>query len=847
MKIKKLLLLLIASFVFSVNPRTQSFKVVAEEQVSNALTVKMINLNAEGDCFLISYGLTQILVDCGANSLFSHLKEFGTDQPMERIRAALNEEFNGKDDKVLDYVLISHMDEDHISCFYDSVNDSLYSYLLENKMTIGTLIDTDMTMDKTIKNIGKYDFSLIYSSGAYSKYKIGRDLMISDGGKDRMIGKYYTASQCVVDMREDLSESEKSNFYKKSVLANNVSINPTLTSKDKFTNEFNLDASGKAKIRILYNPYYVETSENVDVSKVSINEAKNILSLCFTIEFDNEKWLFTGDLMEYLSKDGSDTSDDFHANYAYFGAETLLVQKNKDVFFKKTKSGYEELDKGFIFYKAAHHGSDSSNGKYLMDVIKPRYIGISAQATVRDYKNLSEDSSVNTDLAMKKYPFPGQFALNQMTKWTDKIAITCKREYKNLWHTVPYYGDVVYKYENGEMIVTNSTTESYNETESILENDWFLKNRQFETKVYNLSGNGLSAKSSDDPSYDSKNGDCEYIKVGSVDILINCGVDGVTPSNKYYYKKSIEHLCNDNVLEYVIITDCNIQSFSEFKKLYSDGYFGKCKIKNVILPIYKNDISNTYTKLFNKLVKDNSINLITKPGTVTLFKNNYSSMSLTILDNAHYINQFDDPNDAFAVLYNVSVKKTKDNVGGYYSYLNMGQMSDSNAIDAFIKNGQGQSYFKNLNIEHVEANSNTSITLQLPRDGSHDLKKDILLNYFARYVNFDYAFINAPSLAIQNDEQNYPRLSLSNEYGRKIYATQRDVYAHSYIINENLYNSVKIGLNQYKDNKSSTAKYMIQSNIYKETFDFDFDIDFDRLNNTKLKNSLPKTADSLFQ
>lgn len=102
-----------------------------------------------------------------------------------------------------------------------------------------------------------------------------------------------------------------------------------------------IELAAGIELEILYNLYYEEESSD-----------ENEYSVCFMLRRDDDSFLFTGDLEKY--------------------GEEYLVKKN-------------ELEEVFLF-KAAHHGSKTSNTTTLLNVIKPKVVVCSCTAFYNEYK-----------------------------------------------------------------------------------------------------------------------------------------------------------------------------------------------------------------------------------------------------------------------------------------------------------------------------------------------------------------------------------------------------------------------------------------------------------------------------
>lgn len=567
-------------------------KAASEETADSLFTVKMIDLNATGDCTLLTYGKTQILIDCGGRNKTS------TKNILEAVKAS----FADEKDRTLDYVIFSHGDIDHIYSFAckqaggsaPASSSCLACYLREEKISIGTFIDFDPSKDPSLNDVIKpgifskddgdetssdEEDEAVSTSEVYQRYVNGRNKLL----EEKLIQDYFTASQCLYEKRAG-------------VALDSLGLRKE-NETEKPTCEFNF-ASNRGTIKILDNEYcYACLGERTN--KVTALD-KNILSVCCLVEFDDYKYLFTGDLPEFESS-GS--------KKRIYG-ESKLIEKN-----------YEDLKDGVLYFKAGHHGSMTSNSDNLLNVIKPQYVGISC-------------------VAAGQYHFPDDTVIENLGLYTDWIYITdCKivtEDTNENGKRLPYHGTTTFTYSAnfeideplkvtftgslGKPTLTEDTLSSGNSGGSI----WKLfddkkqaeentHNRRFSVRVIELSSWGLRIAPND----------CTYIKMGHYDILVNDGVNaGDEPglatkgkSDEFSIEEKIESLCNDHVLDCLVISSLSDDSSSRIVNLLNRiGQKSPIRmIKNVIINPFgtKNDMEKEKTKeLVKKLVSLRSNGLI---------------------------------------------------------------------------------------------------------------------------------------------------------------------------------------------------------------------------------------------
>ena len=535
--------------------------------------VKMIDMEGDGDCTLITCGDTQILIDCGGSSKTS----------ITNILNAVGEVFpDDSEDKTLDYVIFSHGDSDHIFSFacdaydnYDSkfnvdplIKDSscLACFLRKKGIGVGTFIDFDYSQDKSLAGVVKDGLFTKESddeteeskgsSGKFARYKNARDYL----KKNKKIENYFTASQCLYSKRKNVSKEELG-------LWEGNTKTPT--------QEFSFDTKGELKILdniYCYSPYTGKDGKKLSVTAVD----KNLLSVCCLIKYDGYNYLFTGDLPEFESSGSKNR----------VGGESKLVENN-----------YDDLKGGVLYFKAAHHGSETANSDNLLNVIKPQYVGASCFAGAR------------------RWFFPKDTVFENFGYYTDRIYITgCNTPDDDSDADAvrqKYHGTTLFKYspsadldeklvvtsENGKRSGQSSITQDLYSAETSI---WKLaddkkskgkatNNRRFPIRVIGLSSWGLGAIPND----------CTYVKMGHYDVLINDGQiagEGAESANKDDYltiEQKIESLCNDHVLDCLVISSLFDDSCSRIVKLLSNVGNTKPlkKIKNVIInPLSKSNV-----------------------------------------------------------------------------------------------------------------------------------------------------------------------------------------------------------------------------------------------------------------
>ncbi len=251
-KILLIFLLILVNFLDSFS--IERIDTIAQTSTTDKLIVKFFDVG-DGDCTFIKYGDTDILVDTGyAKKDFNKIKK----------------EFSEKiEDGILEYVFMTHGDNDHIG---NSVNlldglDYQGENLMKDKNGSNIKIDTLVDFDTEISEG-------IYTSNIYKNYISKRDEMY----KNNQL-KYFSIDQ----------------FY------NN--------NKDK---KINLSNTSDCYLKVLDNKFYTQQTKN-----------SNNLSICLLFVNGKSKVLLTGD----LEKEGEDYLVQTYANNESENLKNITVFK----------------------------------------------------------------------------------------------------------------------------------------------------------------------------------------------------------------------------------------------------------------------------------------------------------------------------------------------------------------------------------------------------------------------------------------------------------------------------------------------------------------------------------------
>lgn len=228
-------------------------KPVAEATEFSIHFLELGNGNA-GDSILIDCGDTEVLIDAGSQqSSASTIKKY-VDQYCT--------------DNVLEYVISTHADTDHISGFLGTAKEKGIFYQYE----IGTLIKFDNS-DKSLTTSGG-------GKSLYAQYLDAVNTLNKDNGTN-----VYTASQCYEE-------------------------------KDGAQRQYYLDETKTVSINILYNYYYYNTSSDENNHSV-------VTLLTQELASGNKHYLFTGDLEE----SGESKMVDYYSNPANSKSEFDILPK----------------------------------------------------------------------------------------------------------------------------------------------------------------------------------------------------------------------------------------------------------------------------------------------------------------------------------------------------------------------------------------------------------------------------------------------------------------------------------------------------------------------------------------
>lgn len=562
----------------------------ATSKGSNDLNIQVLDFhnNSAGDCIIITIGDTQILIDSGDNN----------NTVYKKIEDKLSEALENDNEKVWEYVIFTHADADHIG---NSV--AVMDYLTSNGNSIGNIIDFDMVTENESRLM-----ELNGNTQTYKDYRSKR-IEIDDEKNTESPIKYFSASTL-----------SSENLYKTYKIEDDV----TLTILYNYFDDFNV-----------INKLYQSSKQGF---------FKNIVSVCTLFEYHGEKLLFTGDLEERDSATSNslDYENEYINNYKSPISELSSDCKSKidddlsnikktttliddTIGAERTLLAYHrEKISNVLFYKAAHHGSKTSNSGYLMDCIKPQYIAVTAGP--------GGSSNINK--------FPNPIVLNSMVKYTDYIYPTSVLV-DNDKGLQKLFGNLNFKFslDSSSKVMCDVSTEFNNTVsdnakapeiwESVLceydsESKSYVQNGAYYLEeISNLTNNTSFSPKLQILEFSADSfGNCTLLKMGHYDILIDCGTFDNT--NRMFIEK-VKEYCYDGILEYVIITKSIDDSYSQMigthKLVDKNGIFDLFKINNLIdfnnctnysnTKLVDGDTYTLYKTKRDELISNNQIKYLT--------------------------------------------------------------------------------------------------------------------------------------------------------------------------------------------------------------------------------------------
>lgn len=408
----------------------------------------------DSDSYIVKVEGKSILVDCGFkynNMSYDTLRSNYKNNLLPKIQQITG--------GVIDYLIVTHADYDHISGLAIKGSDESIEH------QTGLLMEV-INGNLKINNI--IDFASALNTWAYcSAQNVTSDTTFIRYWTTRMyleqnnFSNYFPVSTCFLDMPEKEKNKEKptgiypgakiyteENFFNgvkiegyyehikndKTYVQNISSTNGKL-EKEGGKYYFSIPLSEEASLNLFYNWHYDHSTH------ISLNsEEKNNLSVCFQVKYKNFKFLSFGDA------EGKTES----AIIDYYGSTSLL----KDV----------------TFFKCSHHGSRSddngktdvkTNSERLFDLITPKIVGITG--TVFPPRNLSDSLASTVSGSPKKlkkmFDYISKTKNNPIILATDiaYYELTEENEIKHEYFlSKPFYGDIHVSSNGDDALVTCS-------------------------------------------------------------------------------------------------------------------------------------------------------------------------------------------------------------------------------------------------------------------------------------------------------------------------------------------------------------------------------------------------------
>lgn len=505
-------------------------------------------------------------------------------------------------------------------------------------------------------------------------------------------------------------------------------------------------------LTLLYNYFYDHETK----------ECNNI-SICFMITKCNQKLLFTGDLM---NKNGS--------------GEKLLIENNSSI---TLPNGAMVSLEGVTFYKAAHHGSNTSSSIDFINYIRPSYVAISCSAGTTEY-GFSEQNK-----------FPSREVMNNLCKYTDYIYITNQEIVNEAGEKdyIPYHGNILFKFD-GKDVSVNSTNncDENNIPFTIFETDWFIENRYESIYVYNF----------DEPlnSYSS----CTLIKYGHYDILVDCGS---TNFSSTYFIEQIGKYCIDGVIECAIISHYHYANFNQLiGSRLNNGILTNEQfiIEKIIDPgnyyssEFKKNLDNVMFKKYRECMSSIDVNI-----NMSNINGGYHKEEIIedkfFIEVIAQINDFDDNEDSYSLTTIIHFYDEKFLfVGDKYEFSNLigkiGNVSYYKASNSYNFNSNYKSFLKSISSGSKRTYTVIGTSLNyLNSNGSVFGNKDfcdVLLNvlikdgsksfvYPTSYINSkgEYVKINGTlCFEVAYIDMVYNYSSMRQEYNSKVILLENSNY-----------------------------------------------------------------------
>ena len=438
---------------------TDSSYATSEINYPYDLSVKIIGSDKDGDCTIIRYKSTEILIDTSLG-----------DASLKAVKEILDEK-KEDEDHIWDYVIFTHPDKDHIGKAPD-----FFELLDSNKWKVNHVIDFGIELEEDQE---------------------------SDDEK-KILSKY----------KEALTKLESKDYY---------SPNGDL-SLSRLTKEYVIDS--RFKLTFLYN-------QKNDTGK------DNDQSVCCLFTIGEQKLLFTGD----LERSGE---HDLYKNHA-------------------------QLLRNVTFFKAGHHGSNTSHNREFVDWIRPAYVAITYN------HEITEDELSKS--------------ISSFLKYTDYIYPTVVKN--DIEGVNSLFGNCIFEFNGKNVKVSSDENNNCTIKQAVIKETmtrWYWKlvsdsKISDEINTYFFDENTIMYSDGVKDTYDKPGNlsyfNCTLVKYGHYDILIDCGSNHT--DSKAFVEKLKDYVV-DGTIEYVVVSHYQLPNYSQLigSSIYDEGVFKQFRIENII-------------------------------------------------------------------------------------------------------------------------------------------------------------------------------------------------------------------------------------------------------------------------
>lgn len=456
------------------------------------------------DCYMIKSGTTEILVDCGYQSITSY--GYVTSNYLyndEYVRAEMQENLLKKiatvisSDGILDYLIVTHADYDHIAgliatgglfdCFLNhEIIEDMNGNLIKFEK-INYIIDFDSGLVKKFSDEALDKSSRLVRSDYYQAYVHQRYKLVENGTS------YCPASAFFVENEDKGISKENKEIGIPDAIKNRIEKAESTNSNFQYVLDENYDNN----VETIKNDYYKnEPILNEKLGALqSVNTVNDEKRYYYSIKFNDVElrilynWHYDYIFHSSFNRDWGDmdstqSTDPAENVYDSQDANNISVcfeiVKNKFKFLSlgdlggngengllKYYDGTNVLSNVSLF-KVSHHGSiyNGENSKKLFSTAKPKIIVITGCAIYKDPKwKTSEDDPVISAM-VGRTKTNQQFFNNVAYAFKSKknqpyIMCTNINSNRNdmgvpYFESNPFYGDIKIRYKGQKMYLSHS-------------------------------------------------------------------------------------------------------------------------------------------------------------------------------------------------------------------------------------------------------------------------------------------------------------------------------------------------------------------------------------------------------